>query len=313
MNQRMISTRHVYTRASRHANRPGRRPPARALWLALALATLPARALAEEHVRVLVRASPERVEELRLEDYVAGVVAGEMPASFPPEALKAQAVAARSFALTRRLEAVAAGRRWDVTADVVSQVFRRGPAPAAARAAAEGTAGEVLALGMEPVEAYFHASCGARTEAGLAALGRDLPYLRPVACGRCDGAPGVRWTVRVPAAELGRAAGLGAKVTAVRVAARTATGRAERVELAAGPRKVTLGGADLRQRLGWSRLPSLAFDVSPDGAAFAFAGAGRGHGAGLCQWGAAGLAREGKGYREILAHYYPDTEVVRMY
>jgi len=247
-----------------------------------------------------------------MEDYVAGVVAGEMPASFPPEALKAQAVAARSFALTRRLEALAAGRRHDVTAGVVSQVFRQAPS-SAARAAAEATAGEVLALGREPVEAYFHASCGGRTEGGLDALGRDLPYLKGVECGRCDAAPGVRWTVRVGEGELGRAAGLGGAASSARVVARTGTGRAARVEIAAGARKVTVAGADLRQRLGWSRLPSLAFEVRRDGDAFAFAGRGRGHGAGLCQWGAAELAREGKGYREILKHYYPATEVVRMY
>jgi stage II sporulation protein D len=308
----MISTRHLYTPVARHANRRGRRSAARALAVALALAALPARGAAEEHVRVLLGADPGRVVELRLEDYVAGVVAGEMPASFPAEALKAQAVAARSFALTRRLEALAAGRRHDVGADVISQVFRETPSPAA-RAAADATAGEVLALGREPVEAYFHAACGGRTEGGLAALGRDLPYLRPVECGRCERAPGVRWTVRVPAAELGRAAGLGAEATAARVLVRSETGRAASVEVSAGGRRAALAGADLRRRLGWSRLPSLAFEVRRDGDAFAFEGRGRGHGAGLCQWGAAQLAREGRSYREILKHYYPETEVVRMY
>jgi stage II sporulation protein D len=70
---------------------------------------------------------------------------------------------------------------------------------------------------------------------------------------------------------------------------------------------------DLRQRLGYERLPSLAFELRAERGAFVFDGRGRGHGAGLCQWGAAGLAREGKGYREILLHYYPGADVVRMY
>ena len=83
--------------------------------------------------------------------------------------------------------------------------------------------------------------------------------------------------------------------------------------MAAGGRRVLLGGADFRQRLGYSRLRSLAFDVAPVKGGFAFDGKGSGHGAGLCQWGAAGFAREGKGYREILAHYYPGTELVVMY
>jgi stage II sporulation protein D len=76
---------------------------------------------------------------------------------------------------------------------------------------------------------------------------------------------------------------------------------------------VQLAGADLRQRLGWDRLPSLAFDVHPARGGVRFEGSGSGHGAGLCQWGAAGYAREGRGYRTILAHYYRGAEVVRMY
>lgn len=277
------------------------------------MAGLAGGARAEEHVRVRLQANPERIEELRLEDYVAGVVSGEMPGTFPAEALKAQAVAARSYALTRRIAALAAGRRWDISTGVLAQVFHRGRPSRAARAATLATAGEVLALGMVPVEAYFHAVCGGTTEAGDAALGRDLPYLAPATCGRCDDAPGARWSARVGAGELGRLAGLGRPANGVRVVEWSATGRAARVEVAAGDRRVSLAGADLRRRLGWSRLPSLRFEVRAEGAELVFDGRGRGHGAGLCQWGAAGLAREGKGYKEILAHYYPGTEVVAMY
>ncbi len=285
--------------------------PALAVLLAL-WALAPRAARAEELIRVLVSSGAKEPVELRLEDYVAGVVAGEMPASFPAEALKAQAVAARSYALTRKIEAQAAGRAWDIGAGVLAQVFAKNPGPAA-RAAAEATAGEVLARDQEPVEAYFHASCGGRTEGGLAALGRDLPYLRSVECGRCDRAPGVRWSVRVPPKELGKAAGLGGAATAARVVSRTATGRAEKVEVSAGERRVTLAASDLRQRLGFSRLPSLAFELRRERGDFVLDGRGQGHGAGLCQWGAAGLAREGKTYREILGHYYPGVEIVRMY
>jgi len=278
----------------------------------LVIALSAASASAEELIRVLVSADSREVTELRLEDYVAGVVAGEMPASFPPEALKAQAVAARSYALTRKIDAQAAGRAWDIGAGVLAQVFSRSPGPAA-RAAADATAGEVLALEMEPVEAYFHAACGGRTEGGLAALGRELPYLAPVECGRCKGAPGVRWTLRLTARELGKAAGLGGEATGARVAVRTPTGRAEKIEVQAGDHRAVLAAADLRRRLGFSRLPSLAFDVRAEKGEFVLEGRGQGHGAGLCQWGAAGFAREGKGYREILGHYYPGTEIVRMY
>jgi stage II sporulation protein D len=316
----MSSTGFVYTCRRPSANRaaPACRAAARLRRLralAALLALGAGAASAEERIRVLVTPEPREVVELRLEDYVAGVVEGEMPSRFPPEALKAQAVAARSYALTRKIEAQAAGRAWDIGAGVLAQVFSRRPG-AAARAAAEATAGEVLALGMEPVEAYFHASCGGRTEGGLAALGRDLPYLAAVECGRCGRAPRVRWTVEVGARELAAAAGLGGDATAARIVGRTATGRAERVEIEAGGRRAVIPAADLRQRLGYARLPSLAFEVGDrraEGGGFALEGRGHGHGAGLCQWGAAGFAREGRGYREILLHYYPGAEILRMY
>jgi stage II sporulation protein D len=102
-------------------------------------------------------------------------------------------------------------------------------------------------------------------------------------------------------------------VTAARVVERTSGGRVARLELTAGGRAAVLAGADLRQRLGWSRLPSLAFELTSKKGTFTFTGRGQGHGAGLCQWGAAGMARKGTGYREILAHYYPGTDVVKMY
>jgi stage II sporulation protein D (peptidoglycan lytic transglycosylase) len=267
----------------------------------------------EVEVRRGQAAGLDVVHAIPMEDYVAAVTGSEMPASFPPEALRAQAVAARTFAIHRKLEAVAEGRPWHVGATVLDQVYRAAPVDPRARAAAEATAGLVLAHDHVPVEAYFHAACGGRTERGAEALGRDLPYLQSVACDRCRGAPRARWTVRVGGAELGRVVALGAPATGARVLTRTSSGRAERVEVSARGRKVALGAGDLRQRLGFARLPSLLFDVRAAGGEVVFEGRGAGHGAGLCQWGAAGFAREGATFRDILARYYPGTELLRMY
>lgn len=252
------------------------------------------------------------VHALPLEDYVAAVVGAEMPPGFPPEALRAQAVATRTFAVHKKLEAVAVGRGWHLGSTVLDQVYRGSRVDPRARAAAEATAGEVLVHDHAPVEAYFHSTCGGRTERGADALGRDLPYLVSVPCGRCRASPRFRWTARIPAAELGRRAGLEGEPRSVHVVSRTASGRAARVELASG-RRAVLGAVELRQRLGYDRLPSLAFDARLEGGEAVFRGRGSGHGAGLCQWGAAGWARAGEGYARILARYYPGTELVRMY
>jgi len=253
------------------------------------------------------------VHAIPMERYVAIVAGSEMPPTFPPEALKAQAVAARTFALGKKLEAVQQGRAWHLGATVVHQVYK-GAAAADPRAvaAAEATAGEVLTFDHEPIDAFFHAACGGRTETGAAALGKDRAYLPSVPCGRCAGTPFDRWSRRFTTEELARALGVG-RVRGVRVAERTASGRAARVEVDTGGRAVSIVGADFRQRIGWSRLPSLAFEVRAARGSFTFEGRGAGHGAGMCQWGAAGMARDGRGYREILAHYYPGAELRRMY
>jgi stage II sporulation protein D len=86
-----------------------------------------------------------------------------------------------------------------------------------------------------------------------------------------------------------------------------------RVAVEGDKEKVTLDGAEFRRRLGYDRLPSLAFSVRESGGGFVFQGKGRGHGAGMCQWGAAGYARAGDGYKAILARYYPGAELFRMY
>ncbi len=254
------------------------------------------------------------IDVLPLEEYVAAVVGGEMPPSFPPEALKAQAVAARTFAVGKKLEARDQALDFDLGSTVLDQVYPgAGRADPRARAAAAATAGEILVKDRRPIEAYFHSTCGGRTERGADALGRDLPYLPSVTCDRCQGSSSYRWTLRLPAAELGRLAGLPGDATRFAVVRATSTGRAARILVEGKGGKVVLDGVDFRRRLGYDRLPSLAFTVKATKGAFELNGKGRGHGAGMCQWGAAGWAKAGQGHAAILARYYPGAELIRLY
>ena len=254
------------------------------------------------------------IDVLPLEEYVAAVVGGEMPLSFPPEALKAQAVAARTFAVGKKLEARDQALDFDLGSTVLDQVYPgAGRADPRARAAALATAGEILVKDRRPIEAYFHSTCGGRTERGADALGRDLPYLPSVSCDRCQGSSSYRWTLRLPAAELGRLSGLPGAASRLAVVRSTSTGRAARIAIEGAGGKVVLDGADFRRRLGYDRLPSLAFTVKTTKGFFVLDGKGRGHGAGMCQWGAAGWARAGQGHAAILARYYPGAELTRLY
>lgn len=246
------------------------------------------------------------INVIALEDYLAAVLGSEMPVSFPLEALKAQAVAARTYALQKKLETY--GAPFHMGSSVLHQVYGGlNREDARTRAAVEATRGEVLTHELAPIEAYFHASCGGRTESGWDALQRDLPYLKAVDC-PCGRLPASRWSATVSDAEL-RAA-LGQSPEGFRVTGRTATHRVNRVVTAAG---ASLDGVLLRRKVGYTRLKSLDFDVEHARGQWTFTGRGYGHGAGLCQWGAKALADGGRTYRDILQHYYPETELQQLY
>jgi stage II sporulation protein D len=246
------------------------------------------------------------VNVLPLEAYLQGVLGSEMPKTFPIEALKAQAVAARTYALNKKLEQY--GQPFHLGSSVISQVYKGLEADdPRTREAIEQTRGQVLTWQLQPIEAYFHASCGGHTESGLDALGRDLPYLRSVSC-PCAKLATSHWTLKVAPKELQPVAG--GKAPGLQVQGRSPTGRVRRVQV--GARSVD--AVSLRERLGYMRLKSLDFEVTShakDG--WVLKGHGFGHGAGLCQWGSRLLADAGKDYRAILEHYYPGTELQVLY
>jgi len=247
------------------------------------------------------------VNVLPLEDYVVAVLGGEMPPSFPLEALRAQAVAARTYALNKKLETL--DEPFHLGSSVLAQVYgglqRENPRT---RDATDTTRGQVLTFDLEPIEAYFHSSCGGQTETGLQALQRDLPYLQSVSC-PCGKNPATQWSTTLSAQELEDVLGHDARGE-VKVLGKTSTGRVRR--LSVGSR--VLDGVEFRQRFGYERVRSLLFEVSSDGkGGVRLVGRGFGHGAGLCQWGAKLMADAGKSYREILLHYYPGTELQTLY
>jgi stage II sporulation protein D len=257
----------------------------------------------------VARSSLELINVLPLEDYLIGVLGNEMPPDFPDEALKAQAVAARTYALRRKLGSNE--QPYHLGSSVLHQVYRGLEREnARVRSAVDSTHGEILTYDLEPIEAYFHASCGGRTESGLDALTRNLPYLQPVDC-PCGRLPASHWELSLPTAEL--AALLGQKdASPLSISSRSRTGRAKFLRLGNGD---PIDAATFRQQLGYGKLKSLWFEVVDSGrdGSVKLSGRGYGHGAGLCQWGAKLFANSGWNYRQILEHYYPGTELQRMY
>jgi len=257
------------------------------------------------------------VNALDLEDYVAAVVASEVPKDWPGAALEAQAVAARTFAVAQKIAQGPAARA-HLGSSVLDQVYAGAARPASgALRAAHATAGEVLTYGAAPIAAYFSASCGGRSETGEEAFNLaagTTPYL---VSDPDDADAGRAWVVRTPlsriSAALRKAGRVLAEVTSVRVSSRTASGRARTVAVETSSGERSLAAVELRQILGYEALPSLLFSVSVEGNQAVFRGRGNGHGVGLCQWGARARAARGESYRQILAHYYPGAELRRMY
>jgi stage II sporulation protein D len=260
----------------------------------------------------LVPRSGDRLDAVNvvpLETYVASTVASETPETWPSEALKAQAVVARSYALhqrARRGEEV-----FDVEADVISQRYAVGAVPESARDAARATAGQVLTFEGEPILAAFHSSSGGETASAAEVWGEPVPYLRSVSSPD-DAAPDYFWSYEIPSPDLAaalREAGYApGRVNDVRVLERSPSGRVLSVQIGAAE----LSGRSLREVLGGRALRSAMFDARLEGATVRFLGSGSGHGVGLCQWGASEFARRGLSYREILSHYYPGTNLRRV-
>ena len=257
------------------------------------------------------------INHVALEDYLRGVLSKEAPDYWPPEALKAIAIAARTYALYQRFTKERVD--YDVTGDVMSQDYGgKTEEKAATTRAVKATAGLIITYQGKLFPTFYHSTCGGMTENGRAMGDFDLEPLRGgVVCSFCLASPFFRWQRRLTKADVGwalrksRYGSIGA-VSDIRVTKRTAAGRAQEITLVGAQRTLKLTGYDLRALLGFERIRSPLFSIVPVGDFFILEGHGWGHGVGMCQWGAAELARRGFSAREILAYYYPQTALVNL-
>ena len=255
------------------------------------------------------------INELDLEEYLKGVIAAEIPSEWQREALKAQAVASRTYALYQKR---ASGRRqYHIVDTVDGQVYlgKKGERPRALRAVEE-TRGEALFHDGEVIAAFYHASCGGRTEDAGVLWGIDAPYLRGVDCDCQQISAYGLWEKRFTVAEvlkvLRREGYRVAAIDAVESGMVTPGGRVREVLFRHPGGRTSVPSEALRMSLGYSRVPSIFFEPELAEREVVFSGRGLGHGVGLCQWGAEELARRGYDYRQILRHYYPGTTIGRI-
>lgn len=265
------------------------------------------------------------IREMPLEEYVAGAVAAEMPASFPDEALKAQAVAARTFAMYKQSlgtddkhsDAVVcddpahcaafvdldggAEELWGSKADEWTEKVR---------AASLDTAGQIVTYGGEPIAAVFHAAAAKETEAAVSVWGSDIPYLVGVDSSGDDACPKYDASVTLSAEEF-------RQIMLKQYPDINLTGLPEtwftdiQTSEAGGVTSCKIGGKEMKGTAVRTlfALNSTHFTVSTTDTSITFHTEGYGHGVGMSQYGAKGMAEGGSSYKDILLHYYTGTEL----
>ena len=266
-------------------------------------------------------------QTLSLEDYVTGVMRAEGTVEPEPEALKALAIAIRTYAVKNNGRHARNG--YDFCSTTHCQRFAVAKALSATTntqlesrifAAVRATEGQVLMDNRsQPIDAYFGASCGGET-ANIRDLWGATPasYLRGVRDEYCDAGPHAKWTDTITRADLLRAlqsdsrTDVGNRLDQVLISTRDGTGRAEFITIEGEHRK-TVRGWDFKiivgRALGWNVLKSSRFEIAHSGSNFIFRGSGFGHGLGLCQEGAHVMAARGVSYEKILEKYFPGTVV----
>jgi len=253
-----------------------------------------------------------------MEEYIAGVLAGETGNFKSEEALKAMAVAARTYAMHFGSRHALEG--FDFCDTTHCQDLRIAGIDAHLRSIAEATAGEVLWYDGEPAATYYHANCGGTTEDGHFVLGNNeppAPFLVQHSDQYCVRNGSTQWRSEVAKRELQRALAadgivIPGALRTVSVLHRTSSGRVEFLRVT-GNAVVTVPALAFRsaigRHIGWDRMKSNWYDVSDAGDRLTFHGRGSGHGVGLCQVGAEVMGEEGHSYREILSFYYPGTRL----
>lgn len=252
------------------------------------------------------------INEVGLEDYLQGVVPKEMSPQWPMEALKAQAVAARSFVLYHK--AKSRQKDYDVSASTNFQVYGgiKSETPFTNQAV-KNTKGKIMAYRGTPILAYFHANSGGMTEDAKSAWTTDIPYLKSVKDECSSIAPQVLWeksfTLDAISQALSEKGIYVGDIEKLEISDTSPSGRAKRIRITGQKGRTVLPGNDFRMKMNPALIKSTLFQIVSNGNSVTFRGRGSGHGVGMSQWGAYIMAKQGLSFADILKHYYADVDL----
>lgn len=268
----------------------------------------------DEKVRVKQTESGN-ILEVPLEEYVAGVVAGEMPITFETEALKAQAVAARSYVLKKIEQNYK--NNYDVVDTVLNQVYLDNESLKnkwkdkyeeriqKIKKVVLDTKGEYLTYNGKVIEAFFFSTSSGLTENCEEVFVEALPYLRSVDSHYDEISPVYETQKVINYTEFCNKLGIENVPLNINITKTTSTGRIKNITI----NGVNFTGNQVTQRLG---LRSNYFEIKQDNDNVIVTTKGYGHGVGMSQYGANGMAKEGYTYKDILNHYYTNIQISKI-
>jgi stage II sporulation protein D (peptidoglycan lytic transglycosylase) len=255
------------------------------------------------------------INRVDLEEYVKGVVPAEVSSTWHPEMLKAQAVAARTYALYQQM--LSATREYDVAATVQDQVYRgKQGIDAGVLRAVEDTRGLVVTYQDAPIYAAFSSTAAGLTEDAMNVWSKEYPYLKGVECPFDLASPYYQWkssfkvdTLEQNLRQQGFSVGTIATMAPLSL---SRGGRVATLRILHSGGELILRGEELRKAVGYTIIPSTQFAIESIGQDVVLSGYGAGHAVGMCQWGAKELAELGYPFSTILRYYYPGTELQNM-
>lgn len=254
------------------------------------------------------------INYLDIEDYLKGVLYREISHRWPYEVLKAQAIAARTYALYQK--GISSDKEYDLRADIYSQVYggRRAERYKTNRAV-RLTKGVVLTYKGKIFPTYYHATCGGFTEDANNLWSIDLPPLKGVRCGYCKNSKHFRWKRLIRLSKikemLEKAGYKMSDITSIKIMGRNTSGRIKSLEFKGREGSLVINGKEFRDIMGPNNLRSNNYTLEIRQDKVIFRGFGWGHGVGMCQWGAYYMASKGYTAEQILLYYYPGAKLER--
>ncbi|MCX8082674.1 MAG: SpoIID/LytB domain-containing protein [bacterium] len=260
------------------------------------------------------------INTLDIENYLVGVLSKEMDSLWPEEALKAQAVVSRTFAVYMINESRKKELPYDIENSIFHQVYDANCCEKIEKAVKD-TEGEILTYNGNIVQVFFHATCGGHTAKTSDVWGGSYFHISSVEDPYCIESPYSLWKKSFSQEKLSKILGL-PYIEKISIEKRDNTGRVISLRLAGKDGKIiNLTGHRFRMMVNGNKyvsfnnpeiIPSTNFNIKRENNFFIFEGRGYGHGVGMCQWGAKKMAENGWDYKQILKYYFPEMELSRI-